>query len=159
MLLIRRQRFAGDDGLIHGGFALHDHAVDGNRFSGQHPQQVAGPYLFGRNRLLPAAGEPPGGAGSQAHQLFDAGARPGDGRLLQKGADPHDERHFACGENFIGEHRSDQRQRHQYVRPDVEPGEQADARLFENRNPAQHDGDPRGIERQPAEVEETGPQR
>lgn len=80
------------------------------------------------------------------HKLFNARARLCNGQLLKKAAQLHDERNLAGGENFSDAHRRYQRQRHQYVRLDIERRHESDDRFQHDRHTAQNDRDPRRVE-------------
>ena len=81
------------------------------------------------------------------HKLFNARARLCNGQLLKKAAQLHDERDLAGGENFSDAHRRYQRQRHQYVRLDIERRHESDDRFQHDRHTAQNNRRPRRVER------------
>ena len=70
--LIYRERFAGEGRLIHGGTALHNHAVHRDRLAGANHDAVAYPNLLHGDLNLLAISQDGGGLGGQIHQTGDS---------------------------------------------------------------------------------------
>ena len=69
------------------------------------------------------------GPGSQVNQLFNAGPCSGDGQILQKSAQLHNESYLAGSEIFADEDRCNQCNRDQHISLDIKSSNQADQGL------------------------------
>ena len=75
-------------------------------------------------------------------QLFNAGPRFCNRHLFQQRAELHDEGDLAGREDLSDADRGDQSQRYQYIRFNIESGDQSDHCLQNNWQAAQNDGEP-----------------
>ena len=84
----------------------------------------------------------------QVDQLFNAGPRFGNRHFLQQSSKLHNEGDLAGREDLPDTDRSDQCQRYQHIRLNVECRNQSDDCLQNNGQAAQNDGKPRHVKRE-----------
>ena len=88
-------------------------------------------------------------------QLFNAGPRFCNRHLFQQRAELHDEGDLAGREDLSDADRGDQSQRYQYIRFNIESGDQSDHCLQNNWQAAQNDGEPCHVKGERLELKQT----
>ena len=149
--LVDRQGFARHDGLIDGSLACENRAVHGNPFAGQDAQHIAAHDLFERDHFLPAVSDSPTLRRRKREEILQAFLRTLRNRLFEKCAERHDEGDLARREEIADGNRCKHRHRDQKRRRNL-----ADAAIVndapngqvEQRNAADDDRNPCGVERQ-----------
>ena len=144
---IHRKGFPCHYRLVDGSASRKDHTIHRNTFPGKDPKQIAYLYLLCGDSFLSVGGDPSGGAGSQAHQLFDACPGFRYCQILQQRSQLHDESHFSRGKILTDEHRSDESQGNQDIGLDVKGSNQADDSFQDNGDTAKNNCCPRRIKR------------
>ncbi len=140
--LIDREGFSGQDRLVDGGFSAKNLSVNGNGFSGEHPNPVACLDIFRRNDSFRAFRDDSGRFGRETHEPFDSRTSLFDRTFFEEGSELHDESDFSCRKVFSDGKRCDESDGDEKIGLDVESGEHSDDCALGDGYSAQDDGNP-----------------
>jgi hypothetical protein len=155
-VLLHRERFAGDHGLLHAGVTFDDNAINGNLVTWNHVQPVTDLHLVERDLMIAPRCDLSRRGWGEVQQRFDGAASAAAGPEFEHLTEEHQHNDHRCGLKVDGDLAPVLHRVGEYAGREHRHGAQDECRAYTNADQREHvqvtrhDGAPAPVQQRPA---------